>query len=513
MAAALRLQGKDVVMLDVGKDAPDVPSQFDGDLLQLREQREDLFDLLVGKQFQALENIYRRPKTSLKLKAPFMRFITDGWRELTPINTVNFGGVLSLAKGGLANGWGAGVYRFTDHDLKGFPFGYKELAGYYDVLTRHIGVSGINDDLTCWFHQDPDLQPPLRLGVMAHDLHQRYSKNRSWFNLKGLYIGRPRLAVLTQPHNGRQPYPYDHMEFFKAHCPAIYSPSYTIDSLVAERHLDYRPGVLVDRFESSESGVIVHARDLSSDVRRTFQARKLMLGAGALNTARIVLGSAGDTSTRLPILDNPMSAFPLLRLDRIGLSVDECDSSIAQLNFIFKPNESEQVLQSTLYSTNGSARSDVIFDLPLPVKSARNLLKQTASCTSMVLTFHPGVFRPANFVQLRDDGSLAVNCASEPERGDAEENIIQLLRKIGYLSHAALIQRLPLGSALHYACLLPMKDRPARYECFPDGELQGNPGVHVIDGACFSALPAKNLTFTIMANSMRIADSVAESLS
>jgi choline dehydrogenase-like flavoprotein len=38
-----------------------------------------------------------------------------------------------------------------------------------------------------------------------------------------------------------------------------------------------------------------------------------------------------------------------------------------------------------------------------------------------------------------------------------------------------------------------------------DGRLFGTRLVFVADGACFAALPAKNLTFTIMANAMRIA--------
>jgi choline dehydrogenase-like flavoprotein len=34
----------------------------------------------------------------------------------------------------------------------------------------------------------------------------------------------------------------------------------------------------------------------------------------------------------------------------------------------------------------------------------------------------------------------------------------------------------------------------------------------VCDGACFSALPAKNLTFTIMANAIRIAARIGSTL-
>jgi choline dehydrogenase-like flavoprotein len=50
-----------------------------------------------------------------------------------------------------------------------------------------------------------------------------------------------------------------------------------------------------------------------------------------------------------------------------------------------------------------------------------------------------------------------------------------------------------------------MKEHAARYETDAQGRLFGYQRVYVVDGACFSGLPAKNLTFTIMANAMRIA--------
>jgi choline dehydrogenase-like flavoprotein len=511
-AAALRLQSKDVIMLDVGVDAPSVPEKFDGNLFQIRNAEDNIFDLLIGSEFQGLENLYRRPKTNLKLKAPYMRFITDGWRHLTPIGTENFGGVISLSKGGLANGWGAGVYRFNDADLSRFPIEYQHIKQYYDVLTEHIGVSGMNDDLATWFIKDEGLQPPLKLSDFATSLLERYRAKAGELNEEGLYIGYPRLAVLTERHNGREAFTYDHMDFFRPRSPAVYSPAYTIDQLVSNRHLDYRRHWLVERFEVMSGHVKVYAKNTVSGQQEFFEAKKLLLGAGALNTSRIVLRSATDTKTKLPILDNPLSAFPILSPRKVGMLSGKHDSAVAQLNLILSGNTSESSVQSTIYTTNASCRTDVLFDFPLPVKSTSNLLKYTAAATGVVLTFYNGISHPENYVRLESDNSLTVNYDAEPVHGTAEAKIIRLLRKMGFLSHPSLVQRLPMGSALHYAGLLPMRESPGRYECFPDGQLQGSPGVHIIDGACFSSLPAKNLTFTIMANSMRIADTVSASL-
>ena len=47
------------------------------------------------------------------------------------------------------------------------------------------------------------------------------------------------------------------------------------------------------------------------------------------------------------------------------------------------------------------------------------------------------------------------------------------------------------------------------YECDPDGKLHGTDCVYVADGAAFPVLPAKNHSFGIMANAMRIAEGVS----
>ena len=129
-----------------------------------------------------------------------MRYIIDDARALAPVRSQNFDATMSFAAGGLANAWGAGVYRFTTRDLDGFPVRIQELKPFYDELTEHMGVSGANDDLTPSFGNDPALQPPIRLSRFASDLHAGYQRKHELFAKLGVSIGRTRLAVLTEPH-------------------------------------------------------------------------------------------------------------------------------------------------------------------------------------------------------------------------------------------------------------------------------------------------------------------------
>ena len=213
-----------------------------GNLYALRQQRDDLFEELIGSEFEGLHNIYKR-NISLKLKAPFMSYIVRDWERLTPVQSRNFEAVASFALGGLANAWGAGVFRLTPRDLDGFPIAAGDLEPFYNEIAAHIGISGARDDLEPYFGSEPQLLPPMRISLLASDILEGYRARKAYFQQGGITVGRSRLAVLTEAHNGRMPYAYDNLEFYRPYDPAIYNPVFTLDHLVAAIELHCKRGI------------------------------------------------------------------------------------------------------------------------------------------------------------------------------------------------------------------------------------------------------------------------------
>jgi len=501
-ASALALRGARVLVLDVGYTAPGTPA-LDGNIYAARRQREDLFSELIGEGFEGLRNISGR-KISLKLKSPFTSYVVHNWERLCPLSSTNFEGVVSFAQGGLANAWGAGVYRFTDRELSEFPISASDLTPYFDELTAHIGVSGINDDLAAYFGRDLCLLPPIRISAVAREILAAYERRKSHFRARGITVGLPRLAVLTEPHDGRPAYSYDNLEFFKPYNQAIYNPVFTLDKLVARGEVELRRGFLVTRFEERESFVEVTARNLSLGQDEVFRARKLLLAAGTLSTTKIVLAARSDTRTRLPLLDNPMCCIPLIRPRYIGAALEVNDSSLAQLNVVCEDESLSGPVQASVYGTTGPLRSDVLFEFPLAISANLTWARYLSPAMALMMLFYPGQRDPRNYICLRPSGELEVNYEWRSP-GTVERKLIREFRRIGCLSLLSLCQYPPMGASLHYAGTLPMRQTPGEYETHPDGRLEGTRNVHIVDGACFSALPSKNLTFTIMANAMRIA--------
>lgn len=502
VACAQALPAGSALMLDVGIRPPEM-SLPEGNLYDLRARGGDLSPLLIGERFEGLRNLHQRP-VSLKLKSPGTAFVIRDWERLCPVVSDTFEAVLSFARGGLANAWGAGVYRFTRRDMEGWPIHASDLEPYYDQLTAQIGISGTSDDLSPYFGSAAALQPPMRLCAFAARRLDRYRRRAPELRARGVFLGRPRLAVLTEALGGRAPYQYDNLEFFRALNPAIYNPAFTLDELLRRNHLRYLSQRLVTSYREHGGGLEVSARNTASGEMERFRCRRLFLGAGALSSARIVLESSGDHETRLPLLDNPMSSIPMFDLGRIGTALDPHDSSLAQLNLVYDDPETGEIAQGTLYGATGPLRTDVLFQLPLSITANLALARHLAPAMGLLMMFHADRPRPGNYLRLRADGALEA-AHQGGSLGRVERRLIAAFRRLGCVSFASLCQYPRIGSSLHYAGLLPMAASPGPYQTDPSGRLFGTRGVYIVDGAAFPTLPAKNLTFTIMANAMRIA--------
>lgn len=506
--AARELRPLNVLMLDVGFEASG--ERLPPENVHRLRTRENLTRLLLGDRFESLHNVDRR-YLSPKLKAPLMRFITEAPDGEVPLRSEGFAAVTSYAKGGLANAWGAGVFRYDDHDLAGFPVGASELAPFYDDLTRHIGVSGEADDLARFFGSAGDLQPPLPLSRISRRLLARYWRQHAYFQRHGINLGRLRSAILTRDHNGRQAHRAHNQEFFQPNIPSVYHPGYTLDELRAANEVTYLPGRLVVRYQEQEEGIEVTARNLSTGQSEVFPARHLVLAAGALGSARIVLGSNRDHESRLPILDNLLSYVPLLDVAQVGSALDAESFSGAELCMVYEGPLAPRRIQASFYGLGAPLKGDLFSELPLSVRGNLAALKYVLPALGMLQVFYPDEATEGNYLRLSPEGGLEIHYERR-SFGAIERHLISRFLRAGYLSAPRLCQYPEPGSSMHYAGTLPMKERPARkYDTDRYGRLNGARRVRVADGAVLPALPSKNHTFTIMANAMRIARHLKES--
>lgn len=501
-AAAMMNPGQDVLVVDPGFEPGRSPGSAGVSLLEAKRRGEVRMEEVLGQAYESLHNVHGE-YLSPKLKGPLMRFVSGGADVWTPVRSKSFFPLLSLARGGLANAWGAGAFRYTAEELAAFPFSPEELTPHYRALIEHIGVTGAKDDLENTFGACDGHLPAAEPNVAGRDLLARYARHRSWMHRRGVRIGLPRLALLSRGHDGRPAYRHDGQEFFRPHDGSIFNPGQSLLRLVESGQVRYRPGVVAERFEVGQKSVTVYGREVPSGSPITLIARRLALAAGALNSARIVLASARDHRARLPVRDNLLSFVPLLDPRRIGDPHDE-NCLPAQAVVVLAEGSLREAVQMTFYGLNTTLWGDVAFDFPVPAPFLPSTIRALLPALRVLQVFYPDLGPPVGHCSLGTDGALEIDYRA-PARGVLERRLLRLMRRLGYFGHPALCKYPPAGSCFHYAGTLPMRREPGPYETAPNGALATTSRVYVLDAAIFPELPSKNLTLTIMANSRRIA--------
>jgi hypothetical protein len=469
---------------------------------------------MIGKNFEGLVDLGKKsPSAPVKLASPLMRFVTENAQKYSPLETSGIDVIQSFSQGGFASAWGAGLNRFGDRDLQDFPIESMDLIPYYDRLTGEIGICGENDDLTPFFGKDEHLQKPLRLSANASRIMQKYLRKKDAFTNKGFYIGRPRLGVLTEEKKNRSACDYNNLEFWLPGLSHIYSPVFTMNRLIQEKKLAYKEGFLVKSWNRQNEGLIVRAESVRNGERVFLPCKKLVLAAGAVGSARLVLQTRRDTKTNLPLLDNPALQFPLVLPSRIGAGLERDAFGLTQLNIVYDSKRFSNILQGSLLEVTSPSRAEFFRHFPWAARDNLRLIRFVLPAMAVLQLFFPADSKNAAMLSLNENGSLRVKAEKDRFDSEIKKDILQFFRRLGAFSTQSFVVEVPKGQTIHYAGTLPMKTHPTEsYTCDRNGELYGEPDVFVVDGSVFPSLSAKNFAMALMANAMRIADQVVERL-
>ncbi len=503
--------GLKTLVVDVGLQ-PKPERRLEQNIFELRRTDINQRQYLIGDEYESLHNLYQ-PYLSPKLKAPRYRYVIAEPEASMRIKKEGFDALQSFAYGGLASAWGAGTYRYDDDDLRKFPFTASELDPYYDAITREIGITGTQDDLQEHFGSTAGLQTPLKLDRLAQRLLNTYQRKKKYYNARGIKLGYPRLAILSRALGDRTACAYDNLSFWQPQLPSIYSPAMTLDQLLRDKKIEYLRDHLVIRYSESDTEVSVETLSLKTKTKTLLKTRRFILAAGALNSAKIVLRSHDDYQTQLPLLENPTSMVPLVSPWHIGQPVERQSHGLIQLNLIYQRAPGEEKVQASIYGYSSPLGSDAGMNFPLAIKAVMASCKYVLPSMLIVQLFYADSQKPGNYVQLASDQRLVTRYEKRKNLGKVEGEIIRTFLRAGLVSHSRLVQYPPPGNGIHYAGTLPMTEDSTRpYTTTPQGRLAKSQKVYVADASIFPCLPAKNHTLTIMANALRTAYNVAETL-
>jgi choline dehydrogenase-like flavoprotein len=203
--------------------------------------------------------------------------------------------------GGRSLLWSRHTFRWSDLDFEAnlkegigidWPIRYNDIAPWYDHVEQFIGVSGKNEGLP--HLPDGQFIPPFEMNAVEKHLKKRIEEQFKERNLI-----QSRMAVLSQPHNGRGK--CQSRNLCHRGCPygAYFSSnSSTLPAAYKTGKLTLRPfsivhSIIWDETKHKATGV----RVIDAETMETFEyfAPIIFLNASALATTQILLHSTSAT--------------------------------------------------------------------------------------------------------------------------------------------------------------------------------------------------------------------------
>ncbi len=438
---------------------------------------------------------------SPKLATPIAQAALAGYADAIGLSTANFLALGSMRAGGLSNLWGAAVAVYDDAELRGFPFPRADLMPSYATVMRRIGVSGPDgaDGV------DAPAGPPLTAAL-----------DKVWTNAQRatasvpFELARATNAVLMDARDGRGACTSCGLCLWGCARGSIYASGFDRSLLEAFPHFAYRSGVRVRRLLPAAERPSVEVE--SGGIKSIMMGRRVLLACGTIATTALVM-RALQIRQPLRLLTNPVGAMAFVVPSLVATPPPSRSFALAQLAYRLA-SDSGSTMAGSLYGADALPLTVLADRLPMSRPSALRLSRALSPALVLASCFLPGSFS-ANTIRIADEndnpmvvveGGYTAECGQVFKAG--ARRLAKALRRLGAYPLPGSFSVAPPGADAHYVGTLPMGAQ-GMTGTDTSGALSGLPGMHIVDGAALSDLPARHCTLTIMANADRIARKLA----
>jgi hypothetical protein len=508
--------GANVLMIDVGVQDDSLRKLIPGkDYLTIRKTDKNQSKYLIGPHGEGIA--WGRVGKGAQVTPP-RQYMTKDIGKYIPTDSDTFSPLESLAYGGLGVGWGLQCWEYSDNDLAKTGLNTEAIRQAYSTVSARIGISASKDEATKYTIGTLDnFQPSADADRNHRYIQSRYKKQAAALQSRGLYVGRTPLALITKNLGERKGHKYRDMDFYADDSNSSWRPWMTVNTLKKNRRFTYKSGLLLVRFEEKKDVVHLFCINTKNDTKVEFKCRKLVLASGALGSARIALRSLGDASSRTPILSNPHTYMPCVVPAMLGKGSEKHKLGFGQLSY-FLDNQGDDAGLSVAssYSYQSLMLFRTIGQIPFNFADAKTISRYLLPGLVIMILQHPDSQSPDKYVKLANDPTsptgdkLIMNYKLSDQDAatwsEREKKYITLLRKL----RTYAVKRVDPGhgSSVHYAGTLPFSNKQKKLHLSPAGRLHGTKHVYAADSSGFLFLPAKGLTFTLMANAHVTAENI-----
>jgi len=518
-AAELVMRGLRVTLVDYGDDDPAMRSRVP-DLPFDRFHREDPAQrgYLLGDRLEGV------PRSGVRVGAqltPPRQFTNRTADRLLPICSEDFHPMQSLALGGLGAAWGTACFTYSAEECGRIGLDPATLAPQYAKVIDEAGISGPSDDPTArlWWDGVAGHQPPLEIDTNCASILAAYQKAAKQFLRRGFALGNIPLAINSRPHGGREANPYFDTDFYGDVRRSAYRPRYTIERLQQSPNFRYVPGCLALTFREDPLGVDLTCQ--RGGEKAVFRARRLILCAGAISTARLALASVPLADRTTTLLSSAYIYYPTLNLRMLGRPTADRRHSMAQLTALYGTFATpERTCSLQLYSYRSLLLFKLIKEMPLAPWAGLLMSRAMVDALAIFGVFFPDEAGPTKTMRLGASTTspvpdLHIAYTRPPAQQALQAGLESGLRRSFWRLGCVPLGRVDPGPAgsIHYAGTVPrINPVNPKFHTLSDGRLGGCERVFIGDSSSWNWLPCKGPTFTAMAGARVIAEHVAASL-
>jgi hypothetical protein len=404
----------------------------------------------------------------------------------------------SFAQGGFSTLWGASFLPFSRNDISHWPIDLDGLKLGYEFVASKVPISSTSnrklvnyDDYQNQRNLKPDQVFRLTDSSMLHH--------------KNLEIGGSRLTVRTSMNNNSD---CIHCGKCLSGCGigSIWSSKDELNALI-KGGLMYLSGerVLVIRSNRDDFSVDTISKDGS--VRNIDGFSKVFLAAGNVETFRI-LARSGMVDTFADVQHSTTFYFPSIISKRKLYNTNNFGLSQVFIRLQNDSKESEAHFQ--LYSLSNEMFISMTKRIPIfkliPLRIRSKLMSKIVMSIGYTNAEHISALKFA----LMQNGDCEIQGEFLSSRRVIKKNLRRKVlrsnkafRKLGLITFSRfLVLGLP-GDGVHAGGWLVSGDK-----CDDMGSPVAQKGVHVIDSSVLPSIPDGPITFTIMANAVRIVSEV-----
>jgi GMC oxidoreductase len=510
-------KGHQVLMLDVGRERP-ASVLPEATLAQLKDRLDDPVRYFLGDAFEAV--LYPASTSEYYGFPPSKNYVFSGVSQFR-WQAQGFSPLSSFAQGGLAEAWTGGVYPFNDDELADFPFSHADIAPYYDLVAKRIGISGAVDDLARFMPVHQHLMPAIELDEHSQVLLNAYNRRRAALNGRsGCYVGRSRIATISRDKDGRRACGYLGRCLWGCPTQSLYTPATTLNEcrrFDGFRHVTgvYAKYFKVDRRQRIKAVVM---ENLSTGVSEEVPIDTLVLGAGTLSSCRIFLESVyratGELVTLRGLMDNQQILMPFVNLQMLRRQYNPDTYQYHQLGLGLETADRREYVHGQITTLKTALIHPIVQTMPFDLKTSLSIFRNMHAALGLVNINLHDTRRDGNQVVIEPgDGSgpskLVIHYEAAREQAERVREAMRRVRRALWRLNCLVPPRMshvrPMGASVHYAGLLPMSNTASPWTTSKNGQSHDFQNLFFVDGITFPFLPAKNLTFTLMANAARIA--------